>query len=163
MVSTMVEICMDVDATKSKNVRLVTFICFRCLASSGFSLHIYLRIFPLGIDLYLECYAPARLTRVIAQASLGSPCGICAVTRVGWVGGNYTQAALLLQLRCDLRVFSFSRCFGKFIRRVVVTCSLSCETFSDVFRNMFFATSVLTRATSRWMSTCCSGCIHFTR
>ena len=71
MVSTIVEIRMDVDATKSKKVHIVTFICFRCLAFSGFSLHIYLRRFPLGIDLYLECYAPARLTRVIAQ---GAPC-----------------------------------------------------------------------------------------
>ena len=41
----------------------------------------------MDIDLYLECYAPARLTRVIAQASLGSPC-VSVRLRVlgGWVG-----------------------------------------------------------------------------
>ena len=33
----------------------------------------------------LECIAPARLTRVIAQASLGSPAGLCGFAC--WVGG----------------------------------------------------------------------------
>ena len=44
-------------------------------------------ISTVGIHLCLECYAPARLTRVIAQASLGSPC-VSVRLRVlgGWVG-----------------------------------------------------------------------------
>ena len=44
--------------------------------------------FPtVGIDLCLECYAPARLTRVIAQASLGSPCVSVRLRVLGGVGG----------------------------------------------------------------------------
>ena len=41
--------------------------------------------FILFIYLWLECFAPARLTRVIAQASLGSPAGLCGFAC--WVGG----------------------------------------------------------------------------
>ena len=41
--------------------------------------------FILFMYLWLECFAPARLTRVIAQASLGSPAGLCGFAC--WVCG----------------------------------------------------------------------------
>ena len=62
---------------------------FWCLhvSSVAFRFHLLLAEFPQWVFIYVKCYAPARLTRVIAQASLGSPY-VSVRLRVlgGWVG-----------------------------------------------------------------------------
>ena len=84
----MLEIDLDVVATKScKKDCFTLFFVLTCEFSCFQISFIIGGISTVGIHLCLECYAPARLTRVIAQASLGSPC-VSVRLRVlgGWVG-----------------------------------------------------------------------------
>ena len=58
--------------------------------------------FDVDLFLYfiLECFAPARLTRVIAQASLGSPACLCGFAC--WVGGWDFGSSKLLEVRKEV-------------------------------------------------------------
>ena len=66
----MLEIDLDVVATKSCKKDCFTRVFFLCLhvSSVAFRFHLLLAEFPQWVLIYfLQCYAPARLTRVIAQ------------------------------------------------------------------------------------------------
>ena len=77
----------------------------------------------------LECFAPARLTRVIAQASLGSPEGLCGFAC--WVGGRG------IWLETSLAYGKFSlHCVWRFMLQLEprdLQFDVSCEHFSCIF------------------------------
>ena len=164
----------------AKRIASLVFFCVLTCEFSCFQISFIIGgISTVGIHLCLECYAPARLTRVIAQASLGSPC-VSVRLRVlgGWVG------ILLGRLRV-LRNFLGRTWYNKFwklfyrsffacvIFRNLSLCNIckltvmSLETLelistfiSGFFLLVSFRLAVMSLDSSL-MSTYFSGCIHF--
>ena len=106
----------------------------------------------------LECIAPARLTRVIAQASLGSPAGLCGFAC--WVGGW----EILLETSLSDGKFSLHRVGDLYFNLdIAVVFDVVCEHFGCNFLATFDSSTsgVYISFGRSFIAFCDVSCIHF--